>query len=164
MPSHAVLLRHACRHRVVGKPGESSCVVTVSGECGKGKLSLGCVQVASKLSPEDKATVERAVEDTIAWLDANQLAEVDELEHKCAHATLKNNANAISSSQAPSPEQCSSHHLPCYLSCAYGCRRQKELEAICSPVMTKMYQGGDAGARPVHMALACCQHRLRPRD
>lgn len=42
------------------------------------------MQVASKLSPEDKATVERAVEDTIAWLDANQLAEVDEFEHKCA--------------------------------------------------------------------------------
>ena len=43
-----------------------------------------CAQVASKLSPEDKAAVERAVEDAIAWLDANQLAEVDELEHKCA--------------------------------------------------------------------------------
>ena len=43
-----------------------------------------CGQVASKLSPEDKATVERAVDDTISWLDANQLAEVDEFEHKCA--------------------------------------------------------------------------------
>ena len=42
------------------------------------------MQVAGKLSPEDKAKVERAVEDTIAWLDANQLAEVDEFEHKCA--------------------------------------------------------------------------------
>lgn len=41
------------------------------------------VQVASKLSPEDKQAVERAVEDTISWLDSNQLAEVDEFEHKC---------------------------------------------------------------------------------
>ena len=47
--------------------------------------------------------------------------------------------------------------LPVSLSCAYGWRRQKELEAICSPVMTKMYQGGGAGARPAHMLLACCQ-------
>ena len=44
-------------------------------------------QVASKLSPEDKEKVERAVEDVIAWLDANQLAEVDEFEHKCAPAS-----------------------------------------------------------------------------
>ena len=41
------------------------------------------LQVASKLSPEDKQAVERAVEDTISWLDSNQLAEVDEFEHKC---------------------------------------------------------------------------------
>ena len=41
------------------------------------------MQVASKLSPEDKQAVERAVEDTISWLDSNQLAEVDEFEHKC---------------------------------------------------------------------------------
>ena len=46
---------------------------------------------------------------------------------------------------------------PGSLSCAHGRRRQKELEAICSPVMTKMYQGGGAGARPAHMLLACCQ-------
>jgi hypothetical protein len=48
---------------------------------------LSRAQVASKLSPEDKEKVERAVEDVISWLDANQLAEVDEFEHKCGPAS-----------------------------------------------------------------------------
>lgn len=39
-------------------------------------------QVGGKLSSEDKSTIEKAVEDTIQWLDGNQLAEVDELEAK----------------------------------------------------------------------------------
>ncbi len=47
---------------------------------------LSRAQVASNLSPEDKEKVERAVEDVISWLDANQLAEVDEFEHKCGPA------------------------------------------------------------------------------
>ena len=38
--------------------------------------------VASKLDGGDKATLEKTVEDAIKWLDDNQLAEVDELEHK----------------------------------------------------------------------------------
>lgn len=37
---------------------------------------------AGKLDPTDKEKIEKAVEETISWLDGNQLAEVDELEHK----------------------------------------------------------------------------------
>ena len=40
------------------------------------------MQVASKLSQEDKERIEKAVDEAIAWLDSNQLAEVDELEDK----------------------------------------------------------------------------------
>ncbi|CAI7895304.1 unnamed protein product [Closterium sp. NIES-53] len=54
-----------------------------------------------KLSPEDKKAIEKAVDETIDWLDKNQLADVDEFEDK-----------------------------------------QKELEGICNPIITKMYQGG----------------------
>lgn len=60
---------------------------------------------ADKLPEADKATVLKAVEDTIAWLDANQLAEVDEFEAK-----------------------------------------QKELEGVCNPALTRAYGGGGAGA------------------
>ncbi|XP_073044185.1 heat shock 70 kDa protein-like [Primulina eburnea] len=56
---------------------------------------------ASKLSSGDKATIEKTVEETIEWLDRNQLAEVEELEHKL-----------------------------------------KELENVCNPIISKMYQGG----------------------
>jgi L1 cell adhesion molecule like protein len=62
-------------------------------------------KVASKLDPADKKKIEEEVESTIQWLDSNQLAEVDELEHKL-----------------------------------------KELEGICSPIISKMYQG--AGGAP----------------
>ena len=40
------------------------------------------MQVASKLSQEDKDRIEKAVDEAISWLDSNQLAEVDELEDK----------------------------------------------------------------------------------
>jgi len=60
--------------------------------------------VASKLAPEDKATLEKEVEATVEWLDSNQLAEVEELEHKL-----------------------------------------KELEGVCSPIITKMYGGAGGG-------------------
>ena len=39
------------------------------------------LQVASKLDPADKEKITKEVEETISWLDSNQLAEVDELEH-----------------------------------------------------------------------------------
>ncbi|XP_073132871.1 heat shock 70 kDa protein-like [Henckelia pumila] len=56
---------------------------------------------ASKLSSGDKETIEKAVEETVEWLDRNQLAEVEELEHKL-----------------------------------------KELENVCNPIISRMYQGG----------------------
>ena len=40
------------------------------------------VQVGSKLPPEDKERAEKAVQETLDWLESNQLAEVDELEDK----------------------------------------------------------------------------------
>ncbi|XP_016483467.1 heat shock 70 kDa protein-like [Nicotiana tabacum] len=39
-------------------------------------------KIASKLSSEDKEKIEKGVQETIEWLDKNQLAEVDELEDK----------------------------------------------------------------------------------
>ena len=45
-------------------------------------LTLSGLQVASKLSPEDKERIEKAVDEAIAWLDSNQLAEADEYEDK----------------------------------------------------------------------------------
>lgn len=39
-------------------------------------------KIAGKLSAEDKEKIEKAVNDTIDWLEGNQLAEVDELEDK----------------------------------------------------------------------------------
>ncbi|GMN63652.1 hypothetical protein TIFTF001_032726 [Ficus carica] len=48
---------------------------------------------AGKLSPEDKEKIEKAVEETIEWLDRNQLAEVDELEDKLKE--LENVCNPI---------------------------------------------------------------------
>ena len=65
-------------------------------------------QVAAKLSAEDKAAVTKAVDDSIHWLDANQMAEKDEFEDKL-----------------------------------------KDLEATCSPILTKVHgagAGGETGA------------------
>ena len=64
--------------------------------------------MAGKLAAADKEKIEKEVDATIEWLDHNQLAEVDELEHKL-----------------------------------------KELEGTCSPIISKMYQGGGgAGGMP----------------
>ena len=41
-----------------------------------------CKQVSSKLDKEDVEKIEKEVEEAISWLDANQLAETEELEHK----------------------------------------------------------------------------------
>lgn len=62
------------------------------------------LQVAGKLDSSDKEKIEKEVEGAISWLDQNQLAEKDELEHKL-----------------------------------------KELEGTCSPIISKMYQGGAPG-------------------
>ncbi|EPS69582.1 heat shock protein hsp70, partial [Genlisea aurea] len=39
-------------------------------------------KITAKLAPTDKETIEKAVNDVIEWLERNQLAEVEELEHK----------------------------------------------------------------------------------
>lgn len=41
-----------------------------------------CLQVAGKLTSEDKAAAEKAVEEAVQWLDANQLAEEDEFKFR----------------------------------------------------------------------------------
>ncbi|XP_047166844.1 heat shock 70 kDa protein-like [Vigna umbellata] len=55
---------------------------------------------AGKLNPADKQKIEKAVDETIEWLDGNQLAEVEEFED-----------------------------------------RLKDLEGLCNPIISKMYQG-----------------------
>ncbi|CAH8389079.1 unnamed protein product [Eruca vesicaria subsp. sativa] len=64
-------------------------------------------KLAQKLDQEDKGKIEKAVDETIEWIEGNQLAEVDEFEYKL-----------------------------------------KELEGICSPIISKMYQGGGGGGVP----------------
>ena len=49
--------------------------------------------MGGKLSADDKSTIEKAVEETIQWLDGNQLAEVDELEAKLKE--LESNCSGI---------------------------------------------------------------------
>merc|ERR1712028_259211 len=63
-------------------------------------------KLKDKFEGDDKDKIEKAVQETIDWLDKNQLAEKDEIEAK-----------------------------------------QKELEGIVNPIMTKVYQaaGGEGG-------------------
>ncbi|GKD76304.1 heat shock cognate 70 kDa protein 2-like protein, partial [Tanacetum coccineum] len=39
-------------------------------------------KIGEKLSPEDKKKIEDAIDEAIAWLDSNQLAEADEFDDK----------------------------------------------------------------------------------
>lgn len=64
---------------------------------------FACFQ--DKISEADRATIKKKCDETIKWLDQNQLAEKEEFEH-----------------------------------------RQKDLEAVCNPIITKLYQG--AGGAP----------------
>ena len=61
-------------------------------------------EIKSKLSESDRKKIEDNVQDTIRWLDNNQLASKEEFEH-----------------------------------------RQKELENVCRPIITKMYQTSNGG-------------------
>ncbi|GJP43782.1 hypothetical protein CLOM_g3198 [Closterium sp. NIES-68] len=58
-------------------------------------------KVGGKLNGEDKQKIERAVQETVDWLEKNQLGEVEEFQEK-----------------------------------------RKELEGVCSPIMSRMYQAG----------------------
>jgi L1 cell adhesion molecule like protein len=64
-------------------------------------------KVSSKLDTKDKETIDKAIADTINWLDDNQHAEKEEFESK-----------------------------------------QKELESVANPIITKMYQAGGGGGMP----------------
>lgn len=66
-------------------------------------------KIKDKISEDDKKKLLDKVEETIKWLDTNQLAEKEEFEHK-----------------------------------------QKELEGVCNPIITKLYQagGGMPGGMP----------------
>lgn len=62
---------------------------------------------AGKMNPSDKEKIEKAVDETIEWLDRNLLAEVEEFQDKL-----------------------------------------KELEGLCNPIISNMYQGSGADDIP----------------
>merc|ERR1711937_30836 len=69
------------------------------------KSSIDDEKMADKISADDKKLIADKCDEAIKWLDANQLAEVEEFQEK-----------------------------------------QKEVEAVCNPIITKLYQG--AGGAP----------------
>merc|ERR1712012_1052140 len=73
--------------------------------CFNMKTTIEDEKMADKISEDDKKKITDKCDDAIKWLDANQLAEVEEFQEK-----------------------------------------QKEVEAVCSPIITKLYQSaGGAG-------------------
>ncbi|CAF1264920.1 unnamed protein product [Didymodactylos carnosus] len=76
--------------------------------CFNMKTTMNDNQLAERLSADDKTKVTTTIDEALKWLEANQLAEKEEFEHKL-----------------------------------------KEVEKICSPIMTKLYQGegGAAGGQ-----------------
>jgi len=72
--------------------------------CFNMKSTMEDEKIKDKIPEADKNTVMEKVNETIKWLDANQLAEKEEYEHK-----------------------------------------QKELEGICNPIITKLYAGAGGG-------------------
>ncbi|CAH1738001.1 unnamed protein product [Aphis gossypii] len=72
--------------------------------CFNMKSTMEDEKIKDKIPDTDKTVILDKVNDTIKWLDANQLADKEEYEHK-----------------------------------------QKELEAICNPIITKLYAGAGAG-------------------
>lgn len=76
--------------------------------CFNMKATMEDDKLKDKISETEKKTILDKCNDTIKWLDGNQLAEKEEYEH-----------------------------------------RQKELEAVCNPIITKLYQGaGGPGGMP----------------
>jgi len=74
--------------------------------CFNMKTSINDDKIGAKLSADDKTKITETIESALKWMEANQLAEKEEFEHKL-----------------------------------------KEIEKICSPIMTKLY-GGEAGGHP----------------
>merc|ERR1712071_101012 len=76
--------------------------------CFNMKTTLDDGKVKDKISEDDMKTITDKCDEAIKWLDANQLAEVEEFNDK-----------------------------------------QKEVEGVCNPIITKLYQGaGGAGGMP----------------
>lgn len=77
--------------------------------CFNMKATMEDDKLKDKISDSDKTLIMDKCNDTIKWLDANQLADKEEYEH-----------------------------------------RQKELESVCNPIITKLYQsaGGAPGGMP----------------
>ena len=88
------------RERITAKNGLES-------YCFNMKSTIEDDKMKDKISDEDRKTINEACDEAIKWLDANQLAEKDEYEHK-----------------------------------------QKELEKVCSPIISKLYGGAAGGAPP----------------
>merc|ERR1719273_2964579 len=82
---------------------------TLESYCFNMKSTIEDEKFKDKINDTDKETISKKCEETIKWLDANQLAEVDEFQDK-----------------------------------------QKEVEGICSPIISKLYQqaGGAPGGMP----------------
>merc|ERR1712098_216998 len=76
--------------------------------CFNMKTTIEDDKVNDKISEDDKKKISDKCDETIKWLDANQLGEVEEFNDK-----------------------------------------QKEVEAVCNPIITKLYQdAGGAGGMP----------------
>ncbi|XP_029913876.1 heat shock 70 kDa protein 1-like [Myripristis murdjan] len=82
------------RERITGKNSLESYAFNM-------KSSVQDESLKGKISEEEKKTVVEKCEQTIAWLESNQLADKEEYQHQ-----------------------------------------QKELEKVCNPIITKLYQGG----------------------
>merc|ERR1712113_1290382 len=84
--------------------------------CFNMKTTIEDEKVADKISEDDKKKITEKCDEAIKWLDANQLAEVEEFQDK-----------------------------------------QKEVEGICNPIITKLYQaaGGAPGGMPGGMPEVC---------
>merc|ERR1719377_286937 len=50
--------------------------------CYSMKNTLGDEKLKDKISADDKSKAEKAIDDALAWLESNQLAEKEEFEHK----------------------------------------------------------------------------------
>ena len=75
--------------------------------CFNMKTTIEDEKVADKISEDDKKKITDKCDEAIKWLDANQLAEVEEFQDK-----------------------------------------QKEVEAVCNPIITKLYQSAGGAGMP----------------
>merc|ERR1712107_182230 len=88
------------KDRISAKNGLESC-------CFNMKTTIEDEKMADKISEDDKKKITDKCDDAIKWLDANQLAEVEEFQEK-----------------------------------------QKEVEAVCNPIITKLYQSAGGAGMP----------------